>query len=566
MISFFTELHEGHAPRFEYFRGERVPCFESPARARFVRDELVARSHELRAPSHDSAPLLTRIHAPRYLAFLESAFRQWLALDPRNAEVQPFPSVWPVRTLRDDVEPTDFVARLGLYSMDNGTPLAAGTWTAVKAAADAAASAAALVASGARAAFCATRPPGHHAGADFMGGYCFLNHAAVASEALLGNGCERVAILDVDYHHGNGTQSLFYRRSDVLFASLHADPRIEYPFYLGHADETGEGEGEGFNLNLPLPAGTRGPEWLAALEVACTRIAAVHADALVVSLGLDTFARDPLTKFALESSDYPRLGERLARLGLPTVLVLEGGYAAAELGTNAANVLDGFEGAGAAGSRMSRSRPGEARRLSGGRLDLVAATLEHVEAELDSPERLGVLLGASVRPGWPPGEYDRAAMEHFRDRLAADPASAGWYGWYALLPPTGGEAPALVAAGGFLGPPDAEGSVELGYSVVEAFRGRGLATEMVLRLVERAFEDSRVARVTACTTPANVASLRVLERCGFRHSGEGPEPGTIRLERGRGLDVPAPGAGPDAAEPPGPGLPGDGPGHPGGKA
>ena len=344
MISFFTPLHEGHAPRYEYFRGERVPCFESPVRARYVHDALVAAGHELLTPTVDSAPLLARVHSPRYLAFLESAWSQWLARDPASAAVQPFPSVWPVRTLRSDVEPDDFVARLGLYSRDNGTPLAEGTWAAVKAAADAAASAAEAVAAGARSAFSATRPPGHHAGADFMGGYCFLNNAAVAAEALLLRGSARVSLLDVDYHHGNGTQSLFYGRSDVFFASLHADPRFEYPFYLGHADETGEGAGEGFNLNLPLPAGTRGPEGLAALETACARAAAAGADALVVSLGLDTFAGDPLTKFALERDDFRRLGERLARRGLPTVLVLEGGYAAAELGANAAGVLEGFEG------------------------------------------------------------------------------------------------------------------------------------------------------------------------------------------------------------------------------
>lgn len=343
MISFFTPLHAGHAPAFEYFRGERVPCFESPARASFVREELAARSHELREPSADAAPLLARVHSPRYLAFLESAWGEWLARDAANARLQPFPSVWPVRTLRSDVEPRDFVARLGLYSMDNGTPLAAGTWSAVKAAADAAASAAAFVASGARSAFSATRPPGHHAGRDFMGGYCFLNNAAVAAEALRDRGCARVAILDVDYHHGNGTQSLFYGRSDVLFASLHADPLFEYPFYLGHADERGVGEGEGFNLNLPLPAGTGAAGWFAALETACARIGAHGSEALVVSLGLDTFAGDPLTTFALAGDDFLRLGERIARLALPTVLVLEGGYATRQLGVNAVNVLDGFE-------------------------------------------------------------------------------------------------------------------------------------------------------------------------------------------------------------------------------
>lgn len=344
MITFFSPWHQGHAPRHEVFRGERVPCFETAERAEMVRREAVARGHEVRVPSDDSAPLLRRVHTGRYLAFLESAWSLWLEADPANADRQPFPSVWPVRTLRSDLEPADFVARLGLYSMDNGTPLVSGTWIAAKAAADAAASAAALLGSGARGAFCATRPPGHHAGADFMGGYCFLNNAAVAVEALREGGCSRVAVLDVDYHHGNGTQSLFYRRPDVLFTSLHADPRTDYPFYPGHADETGEGPGEGFNLNLPLPGGTSSDDWFAALEVAASRVGRHRAEALVVSLGLDTFGGDPISRFALGSEDFLRLGVRLARLGLPTVLLLEGGYATHELGTNAANVLDGFEG------------------------------------------------------------------------------------------------------------------------------------------------------------------------------------------------------------------------------
>ncbi len=162
-------------------------------------------------------------------------------------------------------------------------------------------------------------------------------------KALLEHGSSRVAILDVDYHHGNGTQSIFYRRSDVLFASIHGDPRTEYPFYLGHADETGDGPGEGFNLNLPLPAGSPPGEWFAALEVACARVDRHGPDALVVSLGLDTYAGDPMCRFALQADDFYRLGARLKKLGLPTVFILEGGYATAELGVNAANVLGGFD-------------------------------------------------------------------------------------------------------------------------------------------------------------------------------------------------------------------------------
>jgi acetoin utilization deacetylase AcuC-like enzyme len=343
VITFFSPRHQGHAPTHEFFRGERVPCFESPARAEFVHQALLARGHEMRPPSHDCTDLLAGVHTPRYLRFLQSAWGQWLALDAAHESQQPFPSVWPVRTLRSDIEPDNFIARLGLYSMDNGTPLVAGTWAAAKAGGDAAASAAMLLSSGARSAFCATRPPGHHAGPDFMGGYCFLNNAAIAAEGLRRQGCERVAILDVDYHHGNGTQSIFYERADVLFVSLHGDPRTEYPFYLGHADETGVGPGQGFNLNLPLPAGTSSANWLAALEAACQRIQAYQPDALVVSLGLDTFAGDPISRFALQTDDFSRVGARLERSGLPTAFLLEGGYAAQELGHNAVNVLEGFE-------------------------------------------------------------------------------------------------------------------------------------------------------------------------------------------------------------------------------
>jgi acetoin utilization deacetylase AcuC-like enzyme len=343
MITLFSDLHHGHAPPFEFFRGERVPCFETPARATFVKERLDQRGHVLRAPHVDSLSLLGKVHSARYLRFLENAWQDWLALAPDNHSRQPFPSVWPVRTLRSDLEPANFVARLGLYSMDNGSPMAAGTWAAAKAGADAAASAAALLGDGVRAVFCCSRPPGHHAGADFMGGYCFLNNAAVAAQALRDGGAKRVAVLDVDYHHGNGTQSIFYARADVLFVSLHGDPRTEYPFYLGHADEVGQGEGAGFNLNLPLPAACSAADWFAALAQACQRIQAYCADALVVSLGLDTFSEDPISSLSLQTDDFSQLGKVLGSLKLPTVFVLEGGYAAQALGVNAVNVLEGFE-------------------------------------------------------------------------------------------------------------------------------------------------------------------------------------------------------------------------------
>lgn len=344
MLSYFNPAHAQHAAPYEYFRGDKVSAFEKPERADWVAARLRDRGHAICHPEVDALEVMGQIHSERYLRFLRTAWQQWTALAPGNAESAPFPSVWPVRTLRDDREPANFTGKLGLYSMDNGAPILAGTWQAVKAGADTAHAAALAVARReAFAAFALTRPPGHHAGADFMGGYCFINNAAVAAQTLLNEGAKRVAILDVDYHHGNGTQSIFYTRSNVLFVSIHGDPQTEYPFYLGHADETGQGEGVGFNLNLPLPAGASVKDWFAALEQALARVGSYAPDALVVSLGLDTFAGDPISKFALQSHDFSRLGQRLAKTNLSTVFVFEGGYACEQLASNTVNVLEGFE-------------------------------------------------------------------------------------------------------------------------------------------------------------------------------------------------------------------------------
>jgi acetoin utilization deacetylase AcuC-like enzyme len=255
------------------------------------------------------------------------------------------PFCWPVPGLRRDTPPERIDGLLGHYSLDAGAPFVPGTWAAVKASHDCALTAAALVAGGARAAFALCRPPGHHAGRSFAGGYCYINNAAVAAEWLRGRGHGRVAVLDVDYHHGNGTQAIFYDRADVFVANIHADPRVEYPFFLGHADERGMGAGEGFNLNLPLPHGTDWSGFAPALDRACDAIAAFGATAVVVSLGVDTFGGDPITRFRLTSADYPLMGARIAALGLPTLFVMEGGYAVAEIGVNAVGVLTGFEAA-----------------------------------------------------------------------------------------------------------------------------------------------------------------------------------------------------------------------------
>lgn len=202
-----------------------------------------------------------------------------------------------------------------------------------------------LVSGGATAAFALCRPPGHHATADQFGGYCFLNNAAVVADMFVTDGAKRVAILDIDFHHGNGTQQIFYGRGDVLFASLHGDPLDMYPYYAGFADETGTGAGEGTTLNYPMAPGTPHGPWCEALDHAIARIHAWGAEALVVSLGVDAYKDDPISFFKLDSPDFTDCGQRIGRMGLPTVFCMEGGYAIEQVGVNTVNVLEGFQNA-----------------------------------------------------------------------------------------------------------------------------------------------------------------------------------------------------------------------------
>ncbi len=346
MLIFHNAAHHAHDGRHEMFRGRLVPCHETPARLDYVMAELQRRPvGDLRLPGAVDLDLVRRVHTPVYVDFLASAWADWVALDASNAEVDVLPSVWPVRGFRADVTPANFCARVGRFSFDAGSPITAGTWIAASTGAACAIDAARAVGGGAtRAATALTRPPGHHAGPDFFGGYCFLNNAALAAQALRDAGAARVAVLDVDYHHGNGTQTIFDARADVLTVSIHGDPMTEYPFFLGHADERGTGEGLGFNLNLPLPAGTGFDTWRAALQRGIDEIARFGADALVVALGVDTFEGDPISRFLLKSDDYRRIGAAIGTCGLPTVFTMEGGYAVAEVGVNVVNVLDGFSG------------------------------------------------------------------------------------------------------------------------------------------------------------------------------------------------------------------------------
>jgi acetoin utilization deacetylase AcuC-like enzyme len=347
MKAFFSDLHAGHGERTELLSGELVPAFETPERAELVKAAFLAASMgALCAPDAHSLATAEKIHHPRYLEFLQSAWSEWIAAG-RSGPCMP--CAWRAPGMADasdlSKEPLTIDGRLGFWSFDTSSAFVAGTWDAVKAAYDCAVSAADSVSQNAAAAFAISRPPGHHAGRTVMGGYCFINNAAAAAQRLLDLGAQRVAILDVDYHHGNGTQDIFYARDDVFVANLHADPRFDYPHFLGFADETGMGAGEGFNLNVPLPLGTRWPAYDEALSHALSRLAAFKPDALVVSLGVDTYEHDPISAFKLTGADYPRLGERIATLQRPTAFVLEGGYAVADVGTNVVSVIKGFANA-----------------------------------------------------------------------------------------------------------------------------------------------------------------------------------------------------------------------------
>jgi acetoin utilization deacetylase AcuC-like enzyme len=323
----FDDRQLAHAPERELHNGAWVAYAEAPSRAHSIAAGLGSFT-----PAHDFglAPI-ARVHSQDYLDFLASAHRRWTEA---GREGDAIGYAWPVvgrRAVRLD----RIDALLGRYSFDAATPIGPATWDAAYWAAQTALTALQPLLTGTeRAAFALCRPPGHHAGADYCGGYCYLNNAAIAGRAALDAGHSRVAILDVDYHHGNGTQDIFLDAPDVFFASIHADPATDYPFFWGHADERGEGAGEGTTLNLPLPRGTAIDTWLPALDRALEAIAAFAPSLLVVSFGADTFAEDPISRFLLRTGDYPRIARRIASAGLPTLVVMEGGYAVDALGAN----------------------------------------------------------------------------------------------------------------------------------------------------------------------------------------------------------------------------------------
>jgi acetoin utilization deacetylase AcuC-like enzyme len=290
-------------------------------------------------PRHHGLGPVAAVHTPEYLDFLERIYERWQRIDGASAEV--IPNIHPIA--RNGTRPLSAAGQAGYHMADTSCPISAETWDSALWSAWSAVEGAQAVMGGEPSAYALCRPPGHHAFADVAGGFCFINNSAVAAQALRKQAA-RVAILDVDLHHGNGTQGVFYARPDVLTVSIHADPVRFYPFFWGHADERGEGPGLGYNFNLPLERKSGDDVFLDALQTALRRIRAFAPEALVVALGLDAFEGDPFGGLSVSTRGFARIGEAIAGLGLPTVVVQEGGYLCDELGDNLTSFLTGFGG------------------------------------------------------------------------------------------------------------------------------------------------------------------------------------------------------------------------------
>ncbi|NNE11532.1 MAG: histone deacetylase family protein [Ilumatobacter sp.] len=342
----YTLRHRLHHPEQEIEGGRLQEPFEHPGRAEIIRSALAAdEAFEFVPPDEWGTAPIEAVHAPGLVAFLETAWEEYQQSHPYTHDV--VPDVFALPALRagmgDPAEPTDIGMRLGWWCFETTTPLTHGTYDAARSSVDVALTAADLVVNGEQVAYGLCRPPGHHAAHAVYGGYCFFNNAAVVAHHLaVATDGGKVAVLDVDYHHGNGTQQIFYGRDDIPFVSLHGDPDRAYPYLTGHRDETGAGKGVGATSNYPLPARIEDDDYLDALSAACADVASSGAETLVVSLGLDTYFDDPISDFALTADGLERCGAMIRDLGLPTVVLQEGGYATDDLGENARRWLHGI--------------------------------------------------------------------------------------------------------------------------------------------------------------------------------------------------------------------------------
>ena len=343
----YSADHLRHEPRHELADGEALGIYEVPERAETIHRALRGDGgFAFEEPTAYGTDPITAVHDPAMLAYLEDAWRDWRELGQTADEI--FPDTFSLPALRAGMgpgrAPRSPRARAGMWCFDTATPMVEGTYGAARSAVDVALTAVDRVLEGEDAVYALCRPPGHHAARAMFGGYCFFNNAAIAAEHLTRRTGEPVAILDVDYHHGNGTQQIFYARGDVLYVSLHGDPDRAYPYFSGFVEEIGAGAGEGANLNLPLRAGCSNEEYLMNLDRGLEAIDAFGGSALIVSLGIDTYGRDPICDLALTIEAYHEAGKRVAALGRRTAVLQEGGYFVPHLGQNVRNWLLGLEG------------------------------------------------------------------------------------------------------------------------------------------------------------------------------------------------------------------------------
>ncbi|MFC2967263.1 histone deacetylase family protein [Acidimangrovimonas pyrenivorans] len=338
MRAIFDDRQAAHDPQNFIAAGERRPNPETPRRIEILGAAAREAGCGFEAPTDHGLGPIAAVHSAEYLTFLRTIHARWSRLNGASDEV--IPNVHPDR--RTVSYPSGPVGQAGYHQADTACPISSGTWEAAYWSAQTALSGVDAVLGGARAVYALSRPPGHHAFADLAGGFCFLNNSGIAAEALLRAG-KRPAILDVDVHHGNGTQGMFYHRRDVLTVSIHCDPDNFYPFFWGHAQERGEGEGLGYNLNLPLARGTGDADYLRTLDSALARIADFGADVIVVALGLDAHENDPFKALRVTTPGFARIAAAIAGLGLPAVIVQEGGYVQDDLGKNLTSFLTGYD-------------------------------------------------------------------------------------------------------------------------------------------------------------------------------------------------------------------------------
>ena len=342
MKVFWNPTQLTHAPAFFLTRGIVRPNFEVPTRAEALLGACQDMGLAIVAPPPVDIAALLAVHEPEYLAFLRDGYAAWADLPDAGPEMVANHHPSPEMLAAGGRMPAGIVGQVGWFAADAACPIGAHTWAAAFHAAAGAAAAADEAARGSSA-YALARPPGHHAFGARAGGHCYLNNAAIAAERLRAKGADRVAVLDIDSHHGNGTQGIFWDRPDVLFVSVHGDPNRYYPWYTGHATERGGGDGAGCNLNLPLAIGTGDDGWLKAVRTGTSAARAFGAEAVVVSLGFDASADEPLNALSVTADGFARAGAAIGGLGLPTVLVQEGSYNVDVIGGLLKRFLTGFE-------------------------------------------------------------------------------------------------------------------------------------------------------------------------------------------------------------------------------